>query len=435
MKLELASFPVGDVQFGNRTTYDDGVLEINSEDLVAIVLKDDKIVSARLEVAFPNEQTRILNVRDAVEPRVKVTGSGCVFPGVLGPVETVGAGRTHTLPGLTVMASAEYAPSILAGTAAQNSAILDMWGPGAALTPFASTINIVLILELRDGVSEIEAHAAIQMAELKVATCLAETTRDLTPEDVEVFELFDVDPALPRVVYILGILTMLYEPHSHVAYYGLPIQESLPTLMHPNELLDGALTTDARRGNGGFTMTWHYMNPPEVLELLRQHGKRLNFLGVILQRTRFLTQHGKQVTAACASQMARLLGADGAIITRTVPSGNNFMEAMLTVQACEKKGIKTVFVTPERGGTDGTDPPLIFYVPEATAMVTTGSFEREIHLPAPTNVIGIKKGQLARLYVGDPSFDPWDAVTRDGWRDVTGGIDWFGGMNITCKEY
>jgi len=207
-------------------------------------------------------------------------------------------------------------------------------------------------------------------------------------------------------VYILSVVTILNEPHSHVAYYGLPIQESLSTQIHPNELLDGAITTDAWRGNGGFTLTWHYMNLPIVLELFREHGKRLNFLGVILQRTRFLTEFGKQVSAACTSQMAKLMGADGAIITRVTPSGNNFIDTMLTLLACERKGIKTVLVTPERGGTDGTDIPLVFDVPEATTMVSTGSIEREIELPKPEKVIGQEKGQPARLYVGDPPFDP-----------------------------
>jgi len=88
------------------------------------------------------------------------------------------------------------------------------------------------------------------------------------------------------------------------------------------------------------------------------------------------------------SQMARLLRADGAILTRIVTSGANFIDVMLTVQACEKKGVKTVLLTPEWGGKDGADLPLVFYVPEATAMVSTGSFERDVKLGAPTKVIG-----------------------------------------------
>jgi len=333
------------------------------------------------------------------------------------------------------MPSAEYHPTILSGTAAQNAGIVDMWGPGAQLTPFGVTINIVLTFQLIDGVTELEAHAAIQLAEFRVAHRLAETTRYRTPESVEVFELSEVDPSLPRVVYILTCLTMWHEPHSSVAYYGLPIRESLPTFVHPNELLDGALTQDARRGGGLRPTTWGWTKLPVLLELYKEHGKQLNFLGVIVQRTRFETEFGKEVTAACTSQMARLLGADGAIFTRISTSGNNFMDVMLTVQACEKKGIKTVFLTPEWGGKDGTELPLVFYVPEATAMVSTGSFERDITLPAPAKVIGVGSIDLVQVFAGDKPFSPWNEFTSPTSFWFTGGVDWFGHLNLTCTQY
>ena len=435
MKLEMATFPVEDVRLGSQIGYNDGVLEIDKEELIKLILEDSRVETADLDVAFPGEQTRLVNIRDAVEPRVKVSGPGCVFPGILGPVETVGEGRTHRLSGVAVLPSASYSPTILGGSAAHSGGLVDMWGPGAQVTPFGSTINIVLIFKLIDGVTELEAHDAIQSAEFKVARRLAEATRNLAPKEVETFELFEADPSLPRVVYILTCLTEWHHPHSGTAYYGLPIRESLPTFIHPNELLDGALTKNARQGGGNRQTTWSWMNHPVALDLLRRHGKQLNFLGVIVQRTRFETQFGKQVTAACTSQMARLLGADGAIITRIVTSGNNFMDLMLTVQACEKKGIKTVFLTPEWGGKDGADLPLVFYVPEATAMVSTGSFERDITLPLPTKVIGAGKGEMVQVFGGDAPTSPWEEFTAPGWFYLTGGVDWLGHLNLTCKQY
>jgi glycine reductase len=435
MKLEMVTFPVKEVRFGKRTGYNRGVLEIDKNELVGLLLQDSKIASADLALACPGEKTRIVKVRDAVEPRVKAWGPGCVFPGILGPVETVGEGRTHRLSGVMVIPSAEYRPTILSGTAAQNAGIVDMWGPGAQLTPFGESINVIPILQLVDGVNELEAHGAIQLAQFKVARRLAETTLDVAPENLEVFELFEVDPSLPRVVYILTCLTMWHEPHSSVAYYGLSIRESLPTFMHPNELLDGAVTQDARRGGGLRPSTWGWMNPPIVLELFREHGKQLNFLGVILQRTRFEAEFGKHVTAACTSQMARLLGANGAILTRISTSGSNFIDVMLTVQACERKGVKTVFLTPEWGGKDGSELPLAFYVPEATAMVSTGSFERDIKLPAPAKVIGAGDCQLVQVFAGDKPFSPWSELTLPSSFLMTGGVDWFGTMNLTCAEY
>jgi glycine reductase len=176
------------------------------------------------------------------------------------------------------------------------------------------------------------------------------------------------------------------------------------------------------------------MNHPVVLRLLKEHGKRLNFLGVILQRTRFESDFGKQVTAACTSQMARLLKADGAVISRTGPSGNNFIDVMLTVQGCERKGVKTVFLTPEWGGREGTELPLVFYTPEASAMVTTGSLDREIAFPTPTKIIGAGDTEIVELTVGDPCIAPSTSFVGDkGY--IQGGIDWWGGTRHTCEVY
>jgi hypothetical protein len=106
---------------------------------------------------------------------------------------------------------------------------------------------------------------------------------------------------------------------------------------------------------------------------------------------------------------------------------------MLTVQACEKKGIKTVLLTPEWGGKDGTDLPLVFYVPEATAMVSTGSFERDVKVGAPAKVIGAGKREQVQVYADDRPFSPWDELTLPSSFLITGGVDWFGHMNLTCR--
>jgi sarcosine reductase len=437
MKLELASFPVNDVRFSNQTSYEEGLLKVDKEELVELVLEDRTIASADLDVAFPNEETRIVNVVDVVEPRIKVFGPGCVFPGILGPVETVGDGRTHRLYGVTVATSAQYQQTDLTGTGAANFSMIDMWGPGIQWSPFASTINIVLILKLADGVTELDAHNAVQSAEFKVAQRLAETTRHLIPQDVEVFELGDVEPSLPRIIYILTLLSMLDDARPTVSFYGLPVGASLPTFIHPNEILDGALTRDACKGNPTWpATTWSFLNNPVVLELLRDHGKRLNFLGVIFQRTRFISEHGKHVTAQSTSQLVKLLGADGVILTNSTQSGNNLMDVMWTLEGCENKGVKTVYLTPE-GGISSTDAPFPFFVPKVGAMVSTGCYmERgELELPRPAKVIGVEKGRTVSLLMAGDFFSPWDQLTGVSPLAFADGVDWFGAMNNTQKEY
>ena len=73
MRLELADFPVKDVRFSGQTSYNNGVLEINKEELVALVLEDKRITSANLEPAFPNEKTRIVLVSVGSEREQTIT--------------------------------------------------------------------------------------------------------------------------------------------------------------------------------------------------------------------------------------------------------------------------------------------------------------------------------------------------------------------------
>ena len=237
------------------------------------------------------------------------------------------------------------------------------------------------------------------------------------------------------VVYVCGFTTMKGMAHPITDFYGYPVQESLPTLIHPNEFFDGILTSDARVGDAASPTNWEWMNQPVALSLLRAHGKRLNFLGVILQRTRFLTQFGKQMTAVTTAKMAKLLEAEGAIVTRGHTSGNNFVDFMLTVQALEKRGIKAVALTAEYGGKQGSEVPLIYYVPEATAIVSTGSLDYQPVMPAPDKLIGGNDREPVRLLLGDTPFDPWGEVARPSVREIAGGIDWLGTMDYTCKEY
>jgi glycine reductase len=432
MKLEMFTFPVSDVRFGQKTGYMNGVLEINKEKLLEPLLSDKNIESADLDIAFPGEKTRIVRVRDVVEPRVKVSGPGCVFPAIMGQVETGGEGRDHTLSNVVVTITSDWNYERNLGSGGQNSGIIDMWGPGAELAPYGSLINVVLMVKLVDPITEVDAGAAIQLAGYRLAKRLAETTKDLTSDDLEVFELSDVDPSLPRVLYDATLSTTWHEPQMQAIFNGLPLRESLATLIHPNEVLDGAITPDVRRGNGECPRSWEWMNNPVVLGLLRQHGKTVNFLGVIVQRTRFEAEWCKVVGAETAAQVGRLLHADGVILTKISPSGNNSMDLMFTVQAFEKRGIKAVFVTPEYGGAEGKEQAQWFYAPEAVAMVSTSSLDRGHQLEAPAKVIGCEKGEIVEPYPDEP-IQPWDALFVERMTFMTGSIDYLGHMHHTCR--
>ncbi len=434
MRLELAEFPVTQVRLGTGLRYEAGILEVDQEELTTLILQDKRIQDASLAVAVPGEKVRITGIRDVVEPRIKVQGRGQVFPGIMGPVVPVGDGRTHRLSGMAVVTTAEYEGTIRAGSAVQRSAMLDMWGPGAEASRFSTLANLVLILRLVKGLSEIEAHTAIQRAEYEVAQRLANTTRELKPQRIQTYELNATALELPKVVLVQGCLTDSYHPHSGVSYYGLPIRESMATVVHPNEILDGAVTGDTTRAMAPFPTTWDWQNHPLVLGLYKEHGKRLCVAGVILERIRFETHQGKEVIAHNTAQLAALLHADAALVTWMF-SGNCFVDVMLTIQACEQRGIKTVLVTYEYGGKDGLDTPLLYYVPEACAIVSTGTRDRWLELPVPERVVGPDERIRLFSYPGAPVVSAWDSLTLDAKDMIIGGVDVWGGRSWTCRAH
>jgi glycine reductase len=435
MKLELAEFPVKRIILGRRFTYRDQILEVDETALLDLVRQDPRVREASLAVASPGENVRVTGIRDIVEPRIKVSGGGDVFPGIMGPVTDVGEGRTHRLSGLTVIAAAEYEGTIRAGTTVQRSAILDMRGPGAEISRFASYTHLILSFTIPAGHSELDAHHIIQMAEFRIARRLAQVTRELTPARIVTYDLSVKKPELPNLVLIQGCITDPQHFHSGVGYYGLSLRESMATFVHPNEIFDGAVTVDTTRsGRGYYPTTWDWQNHPLILGLYAGHGRTLNFAGVILQRIRFETAHGKEVGAQNAARMAKAMDADGALVT-WIGGGNAFVDVMLTVSACEQRGLKTTLVTYENGGRHGTDSPVLFYTPGASAMVSTGSLDRPVKLPAVETVIGPYAEIKIAPAPGAPTPAARDALEIDSRDLLIGGADLWGQQSWKCVEY
>ena len=435
MNLEIAEFPVTQVRLGRRFRYEADVLEIDEDALIDLVLQDPRITDATLAVATPGEKTRITGIRDIVEPRTKVSGGGQVFPGVLGAIQDVGDGRTHRLSGITVIAAAEYEGIIRAGTTVQRSAILDMSGPGADVSRFSSLLHLVLSFRIAPGMAELDAHAAIQLAEYKIAQRLAQTTEGLSSKKIFIYDLSDKDPDLPNVMLLQGCITDPQHVHSGVGYYGLSLRDSMATFVHPNELFDGAVTVDTTRsGRGYYPTTWDWQNHPLVLGLYEAHGRSLNFGGVILQRIRFETNHGKEVGAQNAARLAKAMGAEGVLIT-WIGGGNAFVDVMFTIRACERSGVKTTLVTYENGGKEGKDSPVLFYVSEADSVVSTGSLDRTLELPAMDKVIGPYDQIKIFPFPGAAPVSARGALSLEARDVMMGGADIWGEGKWKCVEY
>ena len=80
----------------------DGVLYVNKAEAIACVSEEKRFAKVDLELARPGESARIIPVKDAVEPRVKMDGKG-YYPGFSAPMSRCGEGRTFVLDGAAVI--------------------------------------------------------------------------------------------------------------------------------------------------------------------------------------------------------------------------------------------------------------------------------------------------------------------------------------------
>ena len=393
MRLEMGSFSVRDIELSNRTRYTEGILTVDREELRRLLLGGGEFADVAVEVARSGEAVRIIHVMDAVEPRYKVDGRSS-FPGVVGPRRTAGDGRTHRLAGMAVVAVGE---AVAGEPTYWREAIIDMVGPGAAATPFGATINLVLDFQpaseyldadrpeavvenlmIGSGLAQ-RYNRAVRVAELKAATYLARATAALEPDELAVYETAPIDGSLPRVVYFFQV--------DGLVIYGDSCNGILPSLIHPNEILDGALVNVVSNSHAAYRYsTFFNQNHGLVQELYAHHGQDLEFAGVIVYPAAADDMDKKQMVAECAVKLATRLGAHG-VCSSYLGGGHPAVEFMLICQKCEQAGLKTVQVMPESyGGPE--DPGFVYFVPEAVGIVSTGRCTERIELPAMPRVLG-----------------------------------------------
>jgi glycine reductase complex component B subunit alpha and beta len=384
MRLERHVHDVAEVAFGSRTALSNGRLTLDGDHLARLVLVDDRLTACTIELAKPGESARVVHICDTVEPHWRTDGP--TFPGWGSEIRSVGDGEAHRLAGVGVTACCELPWRKTGGIQIPRENIAELRGQFAELSPLGSVQNVVLELSLRDGLPDEECDRAVHQAEMVVAQDLARAiAAEHTGDRVEAFELTPVDPGLPRVVYMAQITSQ--GPFAGTFYYGGYLDRLMPTIVHPNEFLDGALVDGNVAGPNIRIPTIVHQNNPVITELYREHGRTLCFAGVVLSRGHYYGMDDKHRVAQQASKLARWLNARGAIFTWE-NAGNGLMETMYTLQACERMGIKSVLITFEHGGARGDDSPLQFYVPEAIAMVSSGSMDEPLPLPEVERVLG-----------------------------------------------
>lgn len=401
---------VSEIVLADEASFDAGRLVVARSELEAL-LADPALARVRFDVTLPGESARIVKVLDAIEPRAKEPGSGRVFPGLLGPAHPQGRGATHVLEGAAVI-TAGYLPRA-------QEAVVEMAGPAAKLSPFGSTCNLVISFQAAKGAPWEEVDAALRRGALQVAEHLALVAAEQPPDEVVEPQPPGRYEELPRVGTIVNLQTQ--GAFKDVLVYGRSFAGSLPVLIDPDELEDGAVVC-AQYGHPALrNPTYIHQNAPVVRALRARHGVDLSLAGVVLSPEP-VEQADKELISALAARLCQLAGFDAAIVTKE-GGGNADADVSLKLDALEELGVAAVGLFAEMAGRDGTDPGVVAPPRGGAALISTGNYDATVTLPAVARALGGGRldiaGCSARAAVELPYAALLCALSPQGWGRLT----------------
>jgi hypothetical protein len=430
MRLEIESIDIRDIRMGPKTCAEDRGLHINPKELEELLLKDGRIKSVDINVVYPGDRVRIVNLLDVVQPRCKIEQFEADFPGFVGRLRIAGRGRTRSLRGVAVLVSNPC-------TKRKYSALLDMCGLGAELSKYGKMRNVSIAPYIADGTEERDFEDAVKIAGLRTAVYLALAAEGLSPDEVEVYDVdipnLERHSSLPRIAYYYQMYSPQHDHHGipDPCFYGTHVRDLMPTIIHPNEVLDGGVV-------GHHTIrsldTYTIQNHAVIKELYRRHGEDLIFAGVVFGVANIDPIIRKRKALMAANLIKNVLGADGVIITK-IHGGMPHVDVSLVGEECEKLGVKTALYT-QPLISDGTLADTLLFNNEALDLVITvgATFER-VKLPLEADRIlgGTAKTKVFLAdpidqYAGDPIIDMEQML-------IAGVHDHLGGANIIVKEY
>ncbi|MFQ5878811.1 MAG: glycine/sarcosine/betaine reductase component B subunit [Dehalococcoidia bacterium] len=382
MRLELAIHPVTHLELGSETMLAGTWLTVGVEEVRRLVLEDRRLRDVELAVARPGESCRIGVVFDILQPRAKEPGTGVDFPGILGPFARAGEGTTHALAGMAVTVLDE-------GAVGFGSNVLDMSGPAAEITPFASMSHLVIAPHALQG---LERHAylnALRLASVKVAVYLARAAIGSERAKTAVYDLGGPDvqgrEGLPRLAYIGQI-------HAHQRpaevdeqiLYGSNTRGMMPVLLHPNEWLDGAVVCSYWNMQ---VETFYHQNHPVIQALYRRHqAGEITFVGTIATVAAY-AEEDRNRTCMMAANLAKWnLAADGVVLSK-YGGGAPHADMAETARLCEQLGMKTVVAVTDMSGDRRVESALLFSYPEVDAIVYIGGGGTQLAVPEVSRVI------------------------------------------------
>ncbi len=415
MCLNMENIHINNVLFGNKTEIENGTLYVNKDEMLTY-LNDPFFSFMDIDIVYPGDSVRIIPVKDVIEPRIKASPKGGSFPGFFGRYEECGEGNTKVLKGCAVVTT-----GTIVGF---QEGIIDMSGVGAEYCYFSKLINIVLTANTPPNVNPTQHEKAVRVLGLKAAHYLAQAALSTPADEIESYELKQVSEPLPKlgIIYMLMCQGLIHDNY----LYGVDAKRLHTTLLHPNEILDGAIVNGTCVVAADKNTTYDHQNNPLIKELYKRHGKDLDFRGCIIVPT-YTTLDDKIRCSTSAVRLARLLGLDGVVIPEE-GGGNPETDLMMMIKGCENNGIKTVGLVTAIGGEEGISD----VTKEADAMINVGSDEMNLILPPMEKVIGDPR-QVEVLSGGFKGSLREDGSMEVNILAIMGACNQMGMTNLTSK--
>ncbi len=412
MTLTLHKHTVSSVTLTENTGIAAGCLSINAAALAAALQsQDSRLASVRVSLALPGEATRIVCVKDVIQPRAKAAE------------DAAGAGELHVLENVAVVTCGPIVGF--------QEGIIDMSGPGAVHTPFSEFPLIVLEIDVAEGLDPHAHEAAVREAGISAAEFVAQACIDKPPDQIEevVWDEVTCGPSLPRIAYVYIVLSQGLLHDTYVL--GRNAQVGLPISVDPKVVIDNGIVSGNCVSACDKNTTYHHQNNPVIAELLRGHGSRWNFAGIVItnEPTRLAD---KERSAAAAIEKVVQLSTDGTIISKE-GFGNPDADLMMIVRGLERAGVKTVAITDEFAGNDGGSQSLADTTQEADALVSTGNANERLELPAMAMTIG-PLPDVPRLAGGYPHSLREDGSMEVELQAMVGATNQLGFGRLSCRE-
>ncbi|MBQ3405451.1 MAG: hypothetical protein IJG63_08565 [Oscillospiraceae bacterium] len=341
MRLEMENVKITDIQEADKTHVENGVLYINKKELEEVILEDEKIASVEINFAKPGQNVRILNVQDVQEPRCKVGVENADYPGVVGNFCIAGQGKTRRLEGAAIVVSNPTTRRV-------ENGLLDMNGESAQITPYSKKCIVSLTYYPSELAEERPFEENIKRASLRAGVFLARAAEGAPVDSVDVYESSPLDEkaqGLPRIGLVLQAYTPQFDymavPDKII--YGTAISGMLPTVLHPNEVIDGGLVGwNAMKAID----TLSFQNHAMVREMLSRHGKEINFVGVICVTANTMLDLRMRCSSMVAGIAKHVLCLDGVVVEKIL-GGMPHADISTMGVALERAGVKTAtFTTP-----------------------------------------------------------------------------------------